>query len=116
MKRIIAVVALILGMSFSASPAQAKYADFIQHGPVGNPHTFSIICTSDGSTRTLAQGQYSQDHCPFNGRVNQFFVAPGYSICIRPYYQPNVGCQYSYSGGTWWLAPSGAWYAWTVAA
>jgi hypothetical protein len=106
-----------VGKSNGATPVaqQARYADFVQHGPVGNPQGFAVTCTSDGSTKWLYQGQYSQDKCPFNGRVNSWFVPAGYSICIRPYYNPGVGCQFAYSGGTWWSAPGGAWYAWTTA-
>ena len=101
LKAALAAVAITLGIvvpALVAAPANA-YSDFIQHGPVGNPQSISVICTSDGSVKTLTQGQYSQDKCPFNGRVNKFYVAPGYHVCIRPYYNPGVGCQFSYSGG-----------------
>lgn len=104
---IVALLAVLL------TPAQAQaYADFVQHGPVGNPQGFAVQCTSDGSTKWLYQGQYSQDKCPFNGRVNAIYTPPGYITCMRDYYQPNSGCVIFYQAG-WSTALGGAWYAWT---
>lgn len=99
----------------AAPVARARAATFVQHGPVGNPQAFQIRCGSDGSTKWLYQGQYSQDKCPFNGAVTQVLVPAGYSLCLRDYYNPNVGCQFRYSGGVWWAAPDLALYGWTNA-
>ncbi len=103
--------------SVSAQSAQAKYANYIEHGNVGNSQAFQVKCASDGSYKWLYLGQNSYQKCAgggSNGGVTNWYVPVNYTLCVRDYYNPNVGCQFAYSGGTWWSAPNGTWYAWTV--
>lgn len=117
----LAVVLGFLGSSpapaNASSPAQAKYAEFFYHAPVGNAQSFAVKCYSDGSVHWLGQGAYSQNagQCPFTGKVNQIYVPANFRLCMRDYYGgAGTGCVYYISGGVWVNALPGAWYAWTV--
>lgn len=116
MRRLVLALLLAVGSTIGVVSTTIVSAEatstFIFHGPVGNPQGFAITCGSDGSTKWLYQGQYSQDKCPFNGSVNSVYVPANYQICMRDYYGGS-GCVVAVGGGAWTPALSGAWYAWT---